>query len=383
MQRTRKFVKCSPGPSPNRTVARYSRVSDLELEAFLDNLIGLCCARYVNEGHTPGYLHTFLQHKATPLAAYLDDTEHGLFHGICAAYVATVLDGKGSAKDEAYVRTVASCLVHDFVRCTDPSTAETHDALLRDVFPNLDECTYTHSNPPDPTPTLVRADRVELMRYPDHPTWVDDRLRLLLAELPLPKRQLLQQFYSTQRPALLFFYRALVARRGDASSVLVRHGLECNGWEADRACPKWPPTGSYMPFCPGGPRPAFAVETSALHGGMGDECFDHDPGSSWDRIQGWVSLRALREGGGRLVADGTRDHLVCSDGDLERKDWVFTYNSELKVTTPDDVQILEERCERVVSKAVARKFCRAVEKLIGLLVCSENAAQAPVDVKGQ
>jgi len=134
-------------------------------------------SRFVH--HSPGYL----QNGLTPLQtvpnkmikAWVEDTEHGLLHGLSVAFFAILFNNKGklfySPKNEIII---VSSLLHDFLRCS--NIHEEHDIKLKDWYPSLDPITFHHSNPPKKQAyhPLVVGDRIELLRYNDHSGWVHE-----------------------------------------------------------------------------------------------------------------------------------------------------------------------------------------------------------------
>lgn len=93
---------------------------------------------------------------------WLDDSEHGLFHGLVVGYFAT--------QKEFGLPLLASCIVHDFAKVI-LKIDKGHDAVLTQFFDGLLPIVYSHSTPSKPDHPLIIGDRIELMRYPDWRNW--------------------------------------------------------------------------------------------------------------------------------------------------------------------------------------------------------------------
>jgi hypothetical protein len=94
--------------------------------------------------------------------AFLDDSEHGLEHGLLTAYWAI----RGF---EYKPLRLLGCVLHDLGRFTHD---EQHDRNLIDVVDYLAADVYNHSSPSVIT-SLIKADRIELIRYEDAENWID------------------------------------------------------------------------------------------------------------------------------------------------------------------------------------------------------------------
>lgn len=151
------------------------------------------------------------------------DTEHGLLHCFLVAFFAyqKVLENykhgeilqiirKGSFEDNWFEKLMASCLLHDFVKCTD--NEENHDQRLKEYFPKLIPDVYTHANPPEETP-LVIGDRIELRRFEDWESWVNGDIRKYANEAEI------NYFFSSIRPVLEELFKGRY-------ELWLRHGTE-------------------------------------------------------------------------------------------------------------------------------------------------------------
>ncbi len=119
---------------------------------------------------------------------WIKDTEHGVFHGLMVGFIAYLY------QPSTAINLFYDFILHDFIKCSFGN--QDHDISLKQYFV-LDEETYRHSNPSDIYHPLVVADRVELMRYPDHKQWLKwDQL-----DYPLPWN-FIHNFYAIDRPKL-------------------------------------------------------------------------------------------------------------------------------------------------------------------------------------
>jgi hypothetical protein len=156
-----------------------------------------------------GALHALAQ-SCVPLdlpalAAWQACLEHGSFHGLMTAFCAFAISSETDFAPQPGPwlqptpgeALLLSCYLHDFARIQGP--VEGHDARLAAYFPDLLPETYEHSAPTRLS-TLVKADRLELQRYPDHREWcVLDMLKPCATS---DQWRLIAAFYGSVRPAL-------------------------------------------------------------------------------------------------------------------------------------------------------------------------------------
>ena len=132
--------------------------------------------------------------KKIPIAdikRWIEDPEHGLFHGMCTALWSMYLTkrlkttghfsrryrtrnlrtGTESEGNKRVALILTSGIFHDFARVA-LGDESNHDGALRGYFEDLSEDTYTHANPKEKT-RLVAADRFELTRFDDWSDWVE------------------------------------------------------------------------------------------------------------------------------------------------------------------------------------------------------------------
>lgn len=155
------------------------------------------------------------------------DPDHGLLHGLITAFLAVKLasDWRTPTLREnlELQRLIASCLVHDYVKVANGT--EPHDQELAKYFSLLLPESYSHSNPPSEV-ALVRADRLELLRYQDR-SWID--FDKVLESLPHATAQFqMWAFYNFVRPALARLFQG-------RTDIWLRHGAEEADWRS-----RWP-----------------------------------------------------------------------------------------------------------------------------------------------
>lgn len=282
--------------------------------------------------------------------AWRQDTEHGLFHGLMTGFAAMMdwYNGVMPVTDNWLPNRVitesqklfVSCLLHDFCRCgEDPHE---HDGRLASRFSLLEPVTYKHSNPSgdDEQSSLVRGDRIELMRFSDHASWVRPGTFDFLKP---GRRTQLEVFYRHIRPALEMMWRY-------RDVPWIRHGLECGPavGSADRFLTwakvsknVWPVPGTYW-------RPheskrhghqGYAVEISMLpvHGTFLTQFHRWQP-------CGISPLPVARQHDCQLITIN-RDH-VAATRPYDMKSWVIITGDKTQ-TLPKHVRELRKIYRRV------------------------------------
>lgn len=317
-------------PSPTRqqtqslTDERFSvLVESLQaLTGFFHQVLNLL---YVLEPpHSGNYLIKFLRPLERPtaddLARWRLDPEHGLLHGLVTAYFAVKCASEWSVpalRDNGDLqRLVASCFVHDYARvaCGEPR----HDDELRRFFPDLLPETYTHANPVERGP-LVRADRIELLRYEDR-SWIDHER--VVENLPdVRARSEVDVFYRLVRPALARLFRARTA-------VWLRHGAEESDWRANypdepmvsRSKDLWP--NFYYPWQ--GFPDYWAVEVGELTPGVHRKHL-----VDYFFPAGLLSIDEYRaaEPGASIVSAPGREHEIAY-GRIPLREWIVVFQDD-------------------------------------------------------
>ena len=137
--------------------------------------------------------------------SWIEDTEHGLFHGLMTGYFAYLFDKNSTSL------YLSDCLFHDFYKCSHGDA--NHAERLRGKF-RLSEVVYSHHNPVDNSHPLIIGDRCELLRYHDYKDWIKWDMLSEVNYLPMVKF-----FQQHMRPLLEIIYRNM-------DSPWIRHHQE-------------------------------------------------------------------------------------------------------------------------------------------------------------
>ena len=162
----------------------------------------------------------FVTAKHVPLeffGQYLRDVEHGFFHGLNACYMYWLIEKKPG------FQTIASLLLHDFLKCNNYSQ-ELHDKMLLGYYANLLGETYSHSNPPKEHEHLhvIVCDRMELRRYSDYAAWVDGKFHAVFQNLDKDIVSEIDDFYANVRPRALREYQSALLESSGVFQVLIQ-----------------------------------------------------------------------------------------------------------------------------------------------------------------
>jgi hypothetical protein len=296
---------------------------------------------YATGAHHSGYFQHLLADgppiPAEGLRSWLDDTEHGLVHGFCTAFMLFWMKYPEGIPDKVFqhlhikkeerlpkfnesVPQLLAALLHDFCRTLVPEELrgmsahhEGHDEALKDWFPGLWPSAYNHTSAPaDADDPLINADRMELRRFRDHDDWIRPRyLDQARAKLPKP---LLRYFYKFMRPAISY----LLQHR---QQLWFRHGPERmaygGGWES-LAKQKWTPNTPYPALYLEQPTPGlYCVETGRP---PFEDCFWHGRGfQPWGFIPKPVAMQYAR-----AKPIHKRDHLGL-DARIPLRHWMFMF----------------------------------------------------------
>lgn len=267
----------------------YSCDKSFENDPLLDAVYFENFSRFHHEGKINSYLKASRDITGR-IDHFFNDIEHGLFHGLMTAFV-SFFYSRDSEQD------FCSCLLHDFLK-----DEEGHDKKLRDYFPKLVVGTYSHTNPKLKN-VLILCDRVELRRYTDYESWVDNRFK----EISFPA--LLDIFYDYLRPSLEFLYK-------NRNDIWIRHGFETTK------------ISQRFPFGYEVVAGGYAIEHDRF---PFEGCSNHSPDMLWNRMQGFIPLSEFR---GRFIDSKSRDHLYAySNLDIDK--WMFVYRQ------PEDEVILD------------------------------------------
>lgn len=185
--------------------------------------------------HTHGGVVELLDKISVPRDAYLKwvlEPEHGFCHSFCVLYFAYCLHedkswlwddlhwyerriDRGRPRFTHADNLIVSCLLHDFMRYVDGDQSR-HDQRISEITDLLLPETYSHSHPVEES-LLVKADRLELLRYEDHHSWIDHSL--IDKSVNAYGKESLSHFFSHIRPVL---ERMFVGR----NDIWFSHALE-------------------------------------------------------------------------------------------------------------------------------------------------------------
>ncbi len=275
---------------------------------------------------------------------FLNDLEHGLFHGVMVAFVGYVLvrfNLKNALKDlECFF---ASATLHDFLK-SNGYDQSMHDKALKDYYPHLLPETYDHSTNGDYDKLLIAGDRIELRRYDDYLTWVDQRYHKLISSLNPDLQQLLDFFYNVIRPTLKGLYNNRYA-------LFIRHGIEHLDKVNYKTDVRYPPSGSFYELEKGYPieidrvpfgtdalpsdyyskkvptwTPESVAERRKNTKRLLSFCSNHSGGPlhNFNTVKGFIPAHIFKKQGGKIIHSGMRDHLYA-DSNIHPKNWTFLY----------------------------------------------------------
>lgn len=336
-----------------------------ELTSHLNNFfhiyISFFCGRCEGKGHHKGIINNYLKSKCgyneVVIERFFKDTEHGFFHGLMASFICYLIniDGNLVTKVDKLEKIFMSATLHDFLKANGIEQ-KLHDKELRKVYPDLLEETYVHSDPPEKFHNhhLIIADRLELRRYSDYKTWVDDRFNDLYKKMKNNTREMLDIFYTNVRPALEYLYT-------NRKKTFLRHGTEvkqecvaelfppCNttyykisGYNSNL----YPIEIDMVPFC-------SVVNNTLVEGNKWHNdnqyghCSNHDGNSIWNVIKGYITIDDFSKNG-KIINTNERDHLFA-ESSIKTDKWTFLYqnlDSPLDLqTVTGDTKYLDSRNE--------------------------------------
>ena len=275
-------------------------------------------------GHHMGDINKILKSNKKINKSWIEkfyyDTEHGFFHGLMASFIMYLINLNSDNPIELRPKHYTSIILHDFLKSNGISQ-EKHDKELINYFDKLLEETYTHSNPPDKykNTLLVKADRIELRRYKDYKSWVDERYYNLIASLPNKTQTYLNIFYNNIRPALLYIY-------SNKNDVFIRHGIEKMN-NSDFPITHWP-INFYNSFN-SRLKNIYPIEidrlpftNNTISNKQDGYCSNHEQYHSWNRIKGYISIKNFKKSMGKIIIPSNRDHLYAKKR-IKICNWVF------------------------------------------------------------
>jgi hypothetical protein len=239
----------------------------------------------------------------------------------------------------SFERLTASCLLHDFLKCSGQEAD--HDADLIKTFPDLCVETYSHAKPKDHKHPLLIGDVLELRRFDDHASWYDPKV--VEADLDVEQREIVGHFYRCVRPALLFAFQ-------HRDQPWVAHGPEV---EMDLKSPRYPQH----------PVSWVAVEIDRV---PFNHCFVHDQSlpAPWGRLRGAIPISKLKERGDvKPHMEFYRDHLFAT-ADTTKNDWMFVTNKQSTAKQPwlePTIQSLVKDGHMLIELNVLNKFLHVAQ----------------------
>jgi hypothetical protein len=311
-----------------------------EFNKFLHLYISYFCGRCEGKGHHKGIINGYLQssllhYNEKSINNFFNDVEHGFFHGLMASFICYMIniDGLLVNKVEHLEKIFISATLHDFLKANGIEQ-KSHDKELRKVYPNLEEATYVHSDPPETywKHHLIVADRLELRRYSDYKSWVDERFYELYKKMKPETKDMLDLFYTNLRPAMEYIY----THRKD---TFIRHGTEV---KQDIIEDNFPPSKttyysnknidskSYpveidmVPFCSIINNTLFEGNKWYKDNQYGYSSNDDDI-SQWNIIKGYISIKDFIKNG-KIFHTKERDHLLAQST-LKTNEWVFLHKN--------------------------------------------------------
>lgn len=310
--------------------------------------------RLDGNNHTHGGVVDFLSRIKLPKSIcekWILEPEHGFIHGFCTLYFAYQLHpnkkklwddlvwyekkvDRGRPRFTETDNLVVSCLLHDIMRLI---YNEDHDAKLTEISPLFLPETYTHSNPKEES-LLVWGDRLELMRFADHESWLDFSKINNQIEL-YGGLDLIKHFFQHIRPVLEKMFV-------DRYDIWFSHALEGPDF------PVWSSMGykesdmnnlgvSYYPKFHWIPldsgykehmRPEFEKYFSVHSGRLPfTNCLSHK--KVYYGVQGIISLNTIKKYGCEIScappSTAGRDHVfIVENQKLPTKEWSFLYENE-------------------------------------------------------
>ena len=309
------------------------------LKKFFHLYISYFCGRCEGKGHHKGIINNFLQSQSKSsekmINKFFGDVEHGFFHGLMASFICYIinLDGNLVSKEKNLEQIFISATLHDFLKANGVEQ-KLHDKELRNVYSNLLEETYVHSDPPDKFSKkhLIVADRLELRRYPDYKNWVDSRFYELYEKMKPETREILNMFYENVRPAMEYLY-------SNKNDTFIRHGTEVQQEIIENIFPPskttyysltkkpdnlYPVEIDMVPFC-------SIINNNIVEGNkwhkdnQNGHCSNHDGMSQWNIIKGYISNSDFKKSG-VLINTNKRDHLFAKSN-IRTENWTFLYQN--------------------------------------------------------
>ena len=346
-------------------------------------------------GHNSGYFNILLRSAKEisdkQIKNYLNDTEHGLFHGLMTSFLCYLINSdknlieKKDAKKK-FEQMFASATLHDFLKCN-KFKQEEHDKQLKNYFIHLLDETYVHSDPPEELKDkhLIMADRLELRRYNNYNLWVDDRFKRLYEIMTPETKDMIDVFYNNMRPALKY----LLEKKDDS---FIRHGLEENNELMYKKHKNFPPKNSgwniYQKTDINGNKVklsndgwAYPIEIDSM---PLDACSNHCGTALYNTLKGYITKEQFNKNGGKVIVrskikefiprtnlnkECERDHLFAQSESIPLKEWLFLYKKYKKDDARPywkikrDISYLIDNDIRIVNQDVVFNFFKLIKLL--------------------
>jgi len=331
--------------------------------------------------------------KKWAVDAWTHEAEHGFLHGFCTLYMAYCLaPDKNKLWDDLkwYERhidrglprfthtdnLIVSCLIHDIIRFV---SDDEHDKNLLTISGELLPEVYSHSNPPSDS-LLVGGDRLELMRYADHESWVDKE-KLEGYVQTYGGWDLIKHFYTHIRPVI----EKLFVGRND---IWFSHALEVLAhpiWKSvdkkdipleveDNLGVSYYPKFHWKPMDEGYKahmKPEYEKYFSVHSGKLPfSNCIEYTRG--YYRAQAIIPLETVKKYGNEIAcappSTGGRDHVfIVQNQKIPTKEWCFLY--EFGTNHENQFQQIELDDLRTIKAKLFKDIHRATEMFLIHLLC--------------
>lgn len=317
---------------------------------FLYKYISFFCKKCHNEDNNKSninsYLQSILKYDIKMIDNFFEDTEHGFFHGLMVSFICYVINddknlvGKKNNLEQLFISTT----MHDFLK-TNGVPQKEHDIKLKQYYPKLCDETYVHSDPPEKyfKKHLIIADRLELRRYPDFYSWVDQRFHKLYKQMTPKTKSILDTFYTIYRPGLEYIFK-------QREKVFVRYGSEVSELSMSNIFPPnkegkktYPIEIDTIPFSSIINNEIIWFKDSNQNG----YCLNHDGNTQCKLIEGYISMDNFTKSG-KVIRNKDKNHLDANSN-INTKNWFFVYQNI-------------EKCFNLKNKT--RKYFQSLSQLI-------------------
>jgi len=366
------------------------------LNYFMDKFASMICVTcnqgfnstdiYHHNGHLNQLIYDWKNITESDINNYFADTEHGFFHGLFTAFISDYLSSEtpfintaqrinlaeykrsslvhhgqicyeydtnfklnelGYAVSPEQIKTITSCLMHDFLK-TKGHPNKDHDTNLNIHCPNLIASTYTHASDPDEKSSLVIGDRIELYRYDDFAEWVNPELMEFTNNIDEDKLNEIAFLYKHIRPALLSIYKK-------RHEIWIRHGMEIPQ-EYDNLDAHYPHRDSFLSL--GSHVDSYPIEIDSY---PFENCFSHKNDTMeyiYTHLAGMIPASQFKQLGGTIANpnDFPRDHLYANKY-IDINQWIFVYDDYIETYHPSLLdKIINHDIRKIISQSTINKF---------------------------